>query len=62
MSGNIKLFTDDTKLYHRVPRGENGLQADIDALVQWSERWLLPFNATKCKVMHLGHQNTFIKV
>ena len=61
VSSNVKLFADDTKVYCRVPRGREGLQADIDALLRWSERWLLPFNASKCKVMHLGHQNTIIK-
>ena len=44
-----------------MPKGEEGLQANIDALLQLFERWLLPFNASKCKVMHLGHQNTIIK-
>ena len=57
VSSSIKLFADDTKLYRRVPRGDDDLQADIDALVRWSTKWLLPFNASKCTVMHIGHQN-----
>ena len=24
---------------------------------EWSKTWQLPFNAIKCKVMHLGYQN-----
>jgi hypothetical protein len=31
------------------------LQRDLDSLADWSDEWLLRFNATKCKVMHLGH-------
>ena len=46
----VKLFADDTKLYCPVT-GVADLQADIDALVNWSKKWLLPFNSTKCSVM-----------
>ena len=42
VTSSIKLFADDTKLYCRVPDDGAGLQADIDALVRWSEKWLLP--------------------
>jgi len=31
------------------------LQQDLERLVQWSEKWLLKFNPSKCKVMHIGH-------
>ena len=59
VSSCIKLFADDTKLYRQVSglSGATGLQADIDALVNWSRKWLLPFNASKCRVMHIGRQN-----
>ena len=33
------------------------LQDDINALVAWSDRWQLPFNEEKCKVLHLGTGN-----
>ena len=26
-------------------------------LMKWSKKWQLPFNATKCKVMHFGYHN-----
>ena len=57
VSSCVKLFADDTKLYRRVTNGSTELQADIDALVKWSKEWLLPFNSTKCRVMHLGRRN-----
>ena len=31
------------------------LQHDIDVLEQWSETWLLSFNVTKCKILHIGN-------
>ena len=33
------------------------LQHDLQQLEKWSEEWQLHFNPSKCKVMHLGHQN-----
>ena len=57
VANHIKLFADDTKLYCRVPDSTSDLQADIDALARWSEKWLLPFNESKCKVMHIGRRN-----
>ena len=53
---NEPSIADNTKLYRRVS-SVTDLQADIDALVSWSKKWLLPFNSTKCRVMHVGRQN-----
>ena len=39
------------------PPCENKLQIDLTNLEKWSERWQLPFNASKCKVIHFGHNN-----
>ena len=33
------------------------LQSDLTQLQDWSSKWQLRFNATKCKVMHLGKKN-----
>ena len=53
-----KLFADDCKLYGRVDSsGENKMQLDVTNLENWSRKWQLPFNATKCKVMHIGRNN-----
>ena len=35
--------------------GGNTLQADLDALLEWSDQQQLPFNWEKCKTLHLGH-------
>ena len=33
------------------------LQGDLDALQKWSNVWKLEFNASKCKVIHIGKKN-----
>ena len=33
----------------------NGLQDDINRLIEWSKKWELKFNTSKCKVMHFGN-------
>ena len=34
------------------------LQSDLDMLAGWSETWQLKFNASKCKVLHIGQHDT----
>ena len=55
----IRMFADDTKIYAPVnnKREQERLQQDLQALQKWSQDWQLRFNATKCKVMHLGYGN-----
>ena len=55
----VKLFADDTKLYTKVSEeyGRHELQEDINNLDKWAKEWQLSFNASKCKVMHMGHRN-----
>ena len=59
VNSSILIYADDTKVYRPVSsRAEaDALQEDLDALTAWSTRWQLPFNCTKCKVMHLGGSN-----
>ena len=53
------LFADDTKLYSTVNNksDQGALQKDLNKLIQWSNRWQLNFNASKCKVLHYGRKN-----
>ena len=50
------MFADDTKLDAPNSTEEDGklLQLDIEHLKEWSCKWQIQFNASKCKVMHLG--------
>ena len=56
-----KLFADDAKIFRSVDlRDESSnvkLQEDLHNLWNWSEKWQLPFNTCKCKVLHIGSNN-----
>ena len=34
------------------------LQLGLDRVNEWSNKWQIPFNETKCKCMHFGSRNT----
>ena len=59
VTSSIKIFADDTKVYRSVanPFQIQDLQQDIDSVVEWSDRWQLPFNEAKCKCLHIGSNN-----
>ena len=50
------LFADDTKLFREVSTtvDQHPLQADLDALQDWSNKWLLKFHPDKCKLLIIG--------
>ena len=58
VAGLVKIFADDTKLFSAIKSKEDckKLQADLESLSQWSDRWLSQFNVSKCGVMHYGQQ------
>ena len=56
ITSNVKNFADDTKLYNSAHLNHL-IQEDLNHLLQWSNKWLLPFNIEKCKVLHYGKVN-----
>ena len=36
------------------------MQRDLKRLEEWSQKWLLDFNAEKCITMHIGHRNPHV--
>ena len=56
----IKIFADDTKVFRALnsPTDSPSLQTDLDKLLAWSKKWQLPFNVSKCKVIHYGPKNS----
>ena len=56
IKGTAKIFADDTKVFEKFINKDT-LQKDLDTLYKWSSMWLLKFNETKCKVMHMGRNN-----
>ena len=56
VKSEVFLFADDTKIARQVSTASDSLilQDDLDALDNWSKRWLLEFNADKCHVLTIG--------
>ena len=56
VSGTMKLYADDTKLYRMIQDSSDSqaIQDDLMMLCDWSDKWLLKFNLEKCTVMHCG--------
>ena len=55
VTSTAKLFADDCKLYRNIFSIEDCdlLQADLDRLSEWSNKWLLFFNTSKCVVLRI---------
>ena len=50
---SIKLFADDCLLYRNINSAsdEEQLQQDLNIMVEWSNTWLMRFNAAKCHLL-----------
>ena len=50
------MFADDAKFSRHIvqPHDINILQQAIDALQQWTQKWLLSLSIKKCKVVSHG--------
>ena len=61
VSSPIYLFADDTKIF-RVVRNKGdyiALQNDLNSLYEWSLKWQLSFNISKCKHLHFGITHSY---
>ena len=59
----LVLLADDTKLFCCIKSllyDVKEIQKDIDALYCRSKQWLLSFDITKCKVLHIGTHHYLI--
>ena len=56
VSSQLLMFADDIKLYRCIRSAKDCLvlQNDINIMLDWSKQWLLSFNVSKCKVLHIG--------
>ncbi len=59
LKSSISKFDDDTKVGGKAITISDCeiIQNDHENIVQWSEKWQMPLNVDKCKVMHFGHRN-----
>ena len=55
----MQTVADDMKAFDKAEKSSDQvkLQNAIDAMVQWTEIWLLEFNKLECKVLHAGKTN-----
>jgi ribonucleases P/MRP protein subunit RPP40 len=55
----VLKFADDSKLWGKVDNFEEreSMQNDLDKLGVWAQENRMPFNVSKCKVMHIGKKN-----
>lgn len=54
-----KIYADDTKAYTCIRSNDDhtSLQDSIDQMFNWTQTWQLHFNASKCKILHIGETN-----
>lgn len=59
----VALFADDSKVFKEIKSREDcvSLQKDLDALHQWSVRYKMNFNASKCKILTISRSHAPIK-
>ena len=59
LKNKIIKFADDTKLWGKVDTREDieGIRNDLLDLGKWSNENRMPFNVSKCRVMHMGNKN-----
>ena len=56
---DILKFADNTKIFQAVSSERDclSLQRDLTSLAEWSKRWQMEFNTSKCTVLHIGSGN-----
>ena len=59
LRNKVLLFADDTKIYSSISCANpiSSLQDDINACIEWSVMWQLPFNISKCKILHIQYSS-----
>ena len=52
---NIRLFADDCLLYRIIRSSDDtdSLQNDLNSLTDWSSKWQMSFNTSKCKLLRI---------
>ena len=56
VSSLVHMYADDTKLGRRIESIADNhlLQKDFIILMEWSTKWQLRFNASKCRILNIG--------
>ncbi len=55
----ISKFADDTNISNSIitDHDKMNLQEDLREIPEWSQRWEMPFNVTKCHILQVGTRN-----
>ena len=58
IQSNIRLFADDSIVYREIrsPADHQILQTDIQMLTDWSKKWQMNFNTSKCHLLTITHK------
>ena len=59
VNSDISKFADDTKI-GRLINSRNDteiLQIDLDKMQEWTIKWQMNFNTSKCSILHVGRNN-----
>ena len=64
ITSKCKLYADDTALYRPIKneKDQEELQKDLDKIINWSEKWLMEFNISKCFVLNISKNKNHRKV
>jgi hypothetical protein len=55
-NSTVALFADDSKIFKEIKTRNDCvlLQKDLEALYQWSVKWKMNFNPSKCTVLTIS--------
>ena len=56
LQSTCRIFADDTKIFNKTENC-HVIQEDIFRLQEWSKKWDLHFNISKCGVLNIGKNN-----
>ena len=58
IQSNIRQFADDSIVYREIrsPADHHILQTDIQKLTDWSNKWQMNFNTSKCHLLTITHK------
>ena len=59
VNSDISKFADDTKIGRRINSHQDSdqLQRDLDKMHEWTIKWQMNFNTSKCSILHIGRNN-----
>ncbi len=60
LNSTVRLFADDTMAYITVTSDNDArlLQADLDMLAKWEDKWKMAFHPDKCNVLSITRSRT----